>query len=325
MATESTMAQRPAAMDWRSRDSVKDFGKELYAEIKGDKVTTLAAAFAYYTVFAIPALIILSVTVAALLNDATNVPVVEHLRTFIQDRAPANTKDLLNSIVNNAIAKVGNGASVGAILAALIALWSGSNAIAALIESFNTAYGVEESRPFVRKKGLTIGLTLLLVVFINVAFVLLVFGRNIGHWLADQAGLGSAFNVLWNVARWPVAIAAVMLILAVLYYAGPNVEQSFRWISPGSVAATILWLLATAVVGIYLKFSNPGSAYGVVGSVLVLLFFLYLTGIIFLVGAEINAVLGKRYDPATVQDLATKPTVKPETRARAQERARQVT
>jgi membrane protein len=325
MATESTMARRPATMDWRSRNAIKDFGKELYGEIKGDKVTTLAAAFAYYTVFAIPALIILSVTIAALLNDATNVPVVEHLRTFIQDRAPANTKDLLNSIVDNAIAKVGNGASFGAIAAALVALWSGSNAIAALIESFNTAYDVEESRPFIRKKGLTLGLTLLLVIFINVAFVLLVFGRDIGHWLADQAGLGSVFNVVWNLLRWPVAVAAIMLILAVLYYAGPNVEQSFRWISPGSLAATILWLLATAIVGIYLSFSNPGSAYGVVGSVLVLLFFLYITGIIFLVGAEINAVLGKRYDPETVQDLATKPKVKPEAQARAQQRARQVT
>jgi membrane protein len=183
---------------------------------------------------------------------------------------------------------------------------------------------VEESRSFIRKKGLTLGLTLLLTLFVNVAFILLVFGRRIGQWIADQAGLGSAFNVVWNVLRWPVAIAAVMVILSILYYAGPNVEQSFRWISPGSLAATILWLLATAAVGIYLTFSNPGSAYGVVGSVLVLLFFLYITGIVFLIGVELDALLSKRHDQETVQDLATKPKVKPETRARAQQRAHQV-
>jgi membrane protein len=325
MVAQSRTAERPMAMSWRSREAVNDLGKELYAKIKADKVTTLAAAFAYYTVFAIPALIILSVTIAALLNDATTVPVTEHLRTFIQDRAPADTKDLLNSIVDNAIAKVGSGVSVGALFAAVLALWSGSNAISALIESFNTAYDVEEDRSFIRKKGLTLGLTLLLTLFVNVAFVLLVFGRRIGQWIADQAGLGSAFNVVWNVLRWPVAIAAVILILSILYYAGPNVEQSFRWISPGSIAATILWLLATAAVGIYLTFSNPGSAYGVVGSVLVLLFFLYITGIVFLVGVELNALLGRRYDPETVQDLAAKPEAEPAVRRQAQQRAHQVT
>jgi membrane protein len=103
------------------------------------------------------------------------------------------------------------------------------------------------------------------------------------------------------------------------------VEQSFRWISPGSVLATVLWLAATAAVGIYLTFSNPGSAYGVVGSVLVLLFFLYITGIVFLLGVELNALLGKRYDPKTIRDLATSPEAKPEARALAQERAHQTT
>ena len=168
-------------------------------------------------------------------------------------------------------------------------------------------------------------LSLLLALFVNVAFVLLVFGRRIGEWIADMAGLGTAFDVTWNMLRWPISIAAIAVILAVLYYAGPDVEQSFRWISPGSIFATVLWLIATALVGIYLTFSNPGSAYGVVGSVLVLLFFLYVTGLVFLLGAELNALLGKRYDPETVRDLATKPEAKPETRAQAQRRVRHVT
>jgi len=324
MDTQTTTTAPPEQMNWRSTDDVKALGKDLYGEVKQDKVTTLAAAFAYFTVFAIPALIILSVTIAAWINKATNVQVTENLRQYIDEQAPASTQDLLNSIVDNAIAKVGGGASVGAIVAALIALWSGSAAVSALIEAFNIAYGVEDSRSLLRKKGVTLGLTLLLVFFINLAFVLLVFGRRIGEWIADKAGLGTAFDVTWNLLRWPVAIAALGLILALLYYAGPDVEQSFRWISPGSVLATVLWLLATAVVGIYLTFSNPGSAYGVVGSVLVLLFFLYITGIVFILGAELNAVLGRRYDPKTVHDLATKPEAEPAARRQAQRRAHQV-
>ena len=305
-------------MNWRSPAAVKTLGTDLYAEVKDDKVTTLAAAFAYHTVFAIPALLILTVTIAALVNRATDVQVAERLRDVIRDRAPAETTDLLNSIVDNAIAKVGGGgASLGMLLTALLALWSGSNAVGALVDAFNRAYDVEEGRPFVRKKLLTLGLTLLLALSVNLAFVLLVFGRRIGHWVADRAGLGSAFDVLWNLARWPAAIAAVALVLALLYYAGPNVEQSFRWASPGSVLATALWLLATAGFGLYLRFSNPGSAYGLVGSVLVLLFFLYVTGIVFLLGAELNALLGRRHDPETIRDLATKPEAEPEARAEA--------
>jgi len=309
-------------MDWRSVASIKTLGKELYREVKEDKVTTLAAAFAYHTVFAIPALLILIVTVAAMVNQATDVQVAENLRDLIQDRAPADTRELLNGMVDNAIAEAGGGVSLGLLVTALLALWSGSNAVGSLIEAFNQAYGVEEGRPFVKKKLLTLGLTLLLAMFINLAFVLLVFGERIGSWIADRAGLGSAFDVLWNLARWPVAIAAVAVILAVLYYAGPNVEQSFKWASPGSIVATVLWLLATAGFGLYLQISNPGSAYGLVGSVLVLLFFLYMTGIVFLLGAELNALLGRRYDPATIDDLATKPEAEPDVRAEAKQAQR---
>jgi len=317
MTAGAGTAEGREPMNWRSPTAMKTLGTDLYAEVKDDKVTTLAAAFAYHTVFAIPALLILTVTIAALLNQATDIEVAERLRDVIRDRAPAETTDLLNSIVDNAIAKVGGGASLGMLLTALLALWSGSNAVGALIEAFNRAYDVDEGRPFLKKKLLTLGLTLLLALFVNLAFVLLVFGRRIGHWIADQAGLGSAFDVLWNLLRWPAAIAAVALMLAVLYYAGPNVEQSFRWASPGSVLATALWLLATAGFGLYLRVSNPGSAYGLVGSVLVLLFFLYVTGIVFLLGAELNALLGQRYDPETIRDLATKPEAEPDAQAEA--------
>lgn len=319
MASRTDSASPSQPIDWRSPGDIKRVGKELYAEFGKDNVTSLAAAFAYHTVFAIPALLILTVTIAALVNVTTNVDVTGNLKELIAERAPGDTRVLLNSIVDNAIAKTsGGGATFGVAASALLALWSGSNAVAALIDAFNRAYGVKESRKWVRKKGLTIGLTLVLALFINLAFALLVFGERIGSWIADRAGLGSVFDVAWNLARWPAAVAAVGILLSVLYYAGPNVEQSFRWVSAGSVLSTILWLVATAGFGIYLRFSDPGSAYPFVGNILVLLFFLYVTGIVFLLGAELNALVAKRYDPATIDDLADNPDADLETRLSAE-------
>ena len=319
MASTTVTAEAPPPINWRSPSDLMRTGKELYGEFKKDNVTSLAAAFAYHTVFAIPALLILAVTVAAVINLTTNVDVTGNLRELIAERAPGNTRPMLNDIVDNAIAKTGGGgASIGLATTALLALWSGSNAVGALIDAFNRAYGVQESRKWARKKALTIGLTLLLAVFINLAFALLVFGERIGSWIADRAGLGSAFDVVWNLSRWPVAVAAVAILLTVLYWAGPNVEQSFRWVSPGSVLSTVLWLVATAAIGIYLRFSDPGGAYGSVGSVLVLLFFLYVTGIVFLLGAELNAMITKRYDPETIADLAGNPDADLATRLEAE-------
>jgi len=315
MEAKHTTAEARAATDWRSPAAAKALGTELYGAVKEDEVPTRAAAFAYNTAFALPALILLTVALAALVDRVTNVAVADHLRNLIRDRAPADTKDFLNGIVDNAIGKVGGGgASMGVLFAAVLALWGGSNAVGSLIEAFNRAFDAEEDRPFLKKKLLTLGLTLLLALLVNLAFVLLVFGGRIGHWVAERAGLGGAFDVLWNLLRWPVAVAAVVLGLAVLYCVGPNVARPFRWVSPGAVLATVLWLVAAAGFGLYLRFANPGSAYGAVGGVLVLLFFLYITGIVFLVGAELDAIL----DGSRAVEPARRPTTRPAVKARMQ-------
>jgi membrane protein len=286
------MATAGSSIDWRSTTEIKRLGKAFYAKFKENDTTTLAAAFSYHTVFSIPALLILTITIAAIIDRATSIQVSEQLRDLIRDRAPEDTKDLLNSILDKAVTEVGTGgASIGLAFTALLALWSGSNAVSTLISSFNLAYGVEETRGTLRKRGVVLGLTLGLALFVNLAFALLVFGQRIGQWLADKAGLGSAFNTIWNLMRWPLAVIAIALILTTLYSFGPNLDKPFIWYSPGSISATILWLIAVGGFGFYLRLSNPGSAYGALGSVLVLMFFLYVTGIIFLAGAQLNAVL----------------------------------
>jgi membrane protein len=266
-------------------------GKEIAAQFKRDRVSLLAAAVAYNTIFALPAVILLTVMIGAVVDRTTSIDVTSHLRDLIRNHAPASTQELLNDQVDSAIANAsGGGLSIGIIVTAAIALWSGSNAIGTLAESFNAAYGVEESRPLPRLKLMTFGLTLLLTFAINFAFVALIFGRRIGEWVADEIDAGGLFEIGWSVVSAILGIVVFAGFLALLYHFGPDLKQPFRWVTPGMVLATILWLILTAGFGLFLRVIDPGSAYGLVGSVLVLIFFLNLTALVFILGAELNSI-----------------------------------
>ena len=298
--------------------------KVLFTTVREDDITGLGAEIAYNAVFAIPAFLLFLVTLAAMVNQFTGVPLTETLLALIDQRAPANLSPLLTELVQGVIGRVnGLAVSIGAVTTIVLALWSGAGGMTAVIKAFNRAYDVKETRPFVRQKLTAIGLTVLSAALVVAAFVLFVFGGSIGAWVANLFGLGSVFTLVWNLLRWPLAIIFITFMLAVVYYLGPNIQQSFRWISAGSVVATLLWVLAVLGFKFYLLISNPGSAYGAVGSVLVLLFFLYVSGIIVVLGAELNAVVAQQYDPKTVTDLAQHPqkVASPSEQATAHQRA----
>ncbi|RIK46237.1 MAG: hypothetical protein DCC58_03880 [Chloroflexi bacterium] len=282
--------------------------KEIRTDLKRDDVPGLGAEIAYHAIFSIPPLVILVVTIAAAINQFTGYQVANRLIEVINENAPNEIRELLLTLVDNAIANVSGGlASIGVVTAALVAIWSGSNGVATLIKAFNRAYGVTDQRGWLALKAIAVGLTMLIALLINGAFLLLVFGEDVAGWLSSSLELGNELSTAIEFLRWPVSIALVMLVLGLLYYVGPAVDQSFRWISPGSVTATVLWLLTVFGFKLYLQLSNPGSAYGALGSIVVLMFFLYISGIIFVIGAEVNAILGTRFDPETVRDLAQNP------------------
>jgi len=301
MAIEATAPQKSrSGSPFKQR--AMDFGKHFMAEFKSDDLPGMAAETAYHLVFAIPPILILLVTAAAMLNTFTDIPVVENLRSIVDQRAPADLKAVFDSSIDNAISQASGGAvSIGAAVTLIIALWSGSNAVTSLIKGLNRTYDVDEERGLVKKKGLAFGLTVLFLLLFNASFVLFVFGRQLGAWIAGQIGLGPVFSSVWNIVRWPVAVVLVMLFLSLLFYLGPNLEQKWRWVSPGSIFATLLWVIVVFGFKFYLAVSNPGSAYGIFGALVVLLFFLYVTGLIFLLGSELNAVILKRSDEATKQ------------------------
>jgi membrane protein len=287
--------------------SAKFVGKQFIKEFKQDEVTELAAAFTYHVVFAIPAMIILTITVAALIDNFTSMQLASELQDLVAERAPGSVQEVLDTVITNAIEQVGGGAITFSLVAsALLALWSGSNGVGALMRAFNRAYDLDEDRSFIRKKLVALGLTLFVGIFINVAIVLVVFGGQIGEWVASWVGLSSTFELVWNVARIPIGLILLTFMLAILYYVGPNVEHSFKWISPGAIFTTVAWIAAAFGFRFYLMISSPGSVYGAMSSILVFLFFLYISGIIFISGAEINAIIEKRTDPATLRDIRSK-------------------
>ncbi len=172
----------------------------------------------------------------------------------------------------------------------LAALWTSSSALTAIIDSLNRAYDVEEGRPFWKVRLTAIGLTVGLSVFIVVALGLLTFGPQLGRWVADLVGLGRVFEVTWNVVRWPVLVGLLIVAMALLYYVAPDVEQGWTWITPGSACAVLGWLLASLGFAFYVnRFGSYNATYGSIGAVIVLLTWMYVTGLFVLIGGEINA------------------------------------
>ena len=133
-------------------------------------------------------------------------------------------------------------------------------------------------------------LTIGLAGFIIVSITLILYGARIGEWIADIVGLGWLFLITWNIAQWPVAVTLMLLALAIIYYVCPDVKQDWRWVTPGSVCAGSLWLLVSLAFKAYVEhFGNYNAAYGSIAGVIVLMLWLYLTGVVILLGGEINA------------------------------------
>lgn len=285
-------------------DSIKGIGKELVKEITDDDVPGLAAEVAYHAIFSIPAVFVVLITLAAVIDNIADFDLAGRLQVEINESAPEPTRDILTVLVTNAVDQVdGGAASIGLASAMVLALWAGSNGVGALIKAFNRAYDATEERSFPRKKGAAILLTVMLGIIVNLAFALWVFGGKIGSWIASEFRMGSAFDWAWNISRFPAGVLVIIFMLGLLYYFGPTVDQAFRSVLPGAVLGTVLWGLLVLGFSIYLFFANPGSAYGALGGVIVFLFFLYLTALVFIVGAEFNAVLARRHDALYRREL----------------------
>ena len=264
--------------------SFKELGRRVIAEVQKDNCFVYAAALAYYFIFALfPFFIFLTALLAYL-------PIPNLMDQIIGLLAQVMPSEALTLVQENLSALLSEPRGGLLSFGILAALWTSSSAIVAMSDALNHAYNVEEGRPFWKVRGMTILLTIGLSIFIIGSIVLLMFGPQIGRWLADFVGLGRAFEIAWNILRWPVILFLVMTAIAMIYHFTPDVQQSWKWITPGSGFAVALWLVASLGFSYYVNnFGAYDKTYGTIGAIIVLLTWMYVSGLVILIGGEINA------------------------------------
>jgi membrane protein len=258
--------------------------KRTYNETLADDVFNLAAQQAYYFFFALfPALL-------ALISIASFFPIENltgEINTMLQRVAPED----VTGIITQQIQKIGQTNAGGILtLAFFFTLWSSSSAVVAMCSTLNAAYDITEGRPWWKVRLTAIGLTIGLALFILVSMTLVLAGPVLAEKIADMMGLGPVFTWSWKILQWPIVFVLVATAVALVYYFAPDAEQDWTWITPGSVLATLLWVVASLAFRFYVtNFTSYNETYGAIGGVMVLLLWFYVSGIALLVGAELNA------------------------------------
>ena len=262
------------------------WGKRLSNKILADNCFGQAAQLAYYFLFALFPFLLFLTTLLAYIP----VPqLLDQIMNFFSRALPQDALSLVQDHVHTLVTQQRSGLLSFGII---VALWTASSAILAIAEGLNRAYSVEERRPWWKVRGMAMLLVVGLSLFMIAATVLLIFGPQLGNWIANSVGVGEVFALSWHILRWPISIVLLMFGLAILYYFAPDVEQPWRWITPGSVVAVIGWILTSLGFSYYVtNFASYNATYGSIGTVIVLLTWFYLTGVFILVGGEVNAAL----------------------------------
>ncbi|MFG6120784.1 YihY/virulence factor BrkB family protein [Thalassobacillus sp. B23F22_16] len=264
-----------------------NYMKSVIKEFQNDDVPVLAAAQAYYYLLSIVPMLILLFSIIPYLGIQPNEAV-----NFMKNVLPAETASALEENIISIVSEPNGGLlSVGIIGT----IWSASNGLNAFIKSSNIAYNVEESRSFIKVRLLSIGLTLGMIVAIVVALVLPVFGRVIFDFIQRVLFIPDQLMIILEIARWVVSILVMSLILMLLYRFAPNRYIPFKEIIPGAIITSVLWMLISLGFSFYVSnFGSYSATYGSLGGLIILMIWFFLTGLILVVGAEINVVYHRK-------------------------------
>jgi membrane protein len=269
-----------------------DFFKLTYKEVSEDHVMAFAGNLTYKALFAIFPFFTFLLSLLGIFNaDSLVNTMVDKLSGVVPKSATTFIEGQLLSITQS---QAESAFTFGAIISIALALWGVSGAFRSVMEAMNVMYEVEEDRPFWKVYGLSIFMSLAVVVLLLGALVLVVFGESIGVIVADLVGLGSVFATVWSILQWPVVACVVLVALALIYYFAPAAQQRFRWISPGSILAFVFWLIFSLLFSLYASTFGGNSyneTYGSLAGVIVLMLYVYYSALIMLVGAEMNQVI----------------------------------
>jgi membrane protein len=262
--------------------------KATVQEFQRDDALGLAAQLAYYLILALFPFILVLVS---LMGTFGSPELASEVLSYFRQVMPEEAYEIIETFTANIIS--GRAEAPGLLsFGILFTIWAASGAFAALINALNRAYDVQETRPFWKVRGIAILMTLGLSVLILVGVLLLVLGPQIGKTIADLFGLEETFLLVWDIVRWPVALFFMVVTVALLYYFAPDVEQPFRWITPGGLIGVLLWVLASVGFNFYVSnFGSYNKTYGSIGAVIILLLYLYISSLTILFGATLNAIL----------------------------------
>lgn len=267
------------------------YSKALMKEISNDNVPLLGAAQAYYYLLSLIPMLILILSILPYLNLDPD-QAMEMISGVMPEELASVFEDQIVSIITE---QRGGLLTVGI----LGTLWSASSAMNAFMKAQNQAYNVEENRPFIKARLLSIALTLGMIFALAVALLLPIFGNVIINFIDNIVNLGGGTEILFQVLRWTVSIVVIAAILSALYHFAPNIKIPFKSVLPGALFATVAWLVTSFGFSIYISnFGNYTETYGSLGGVVILMIWFFLIGMILVIGAEINAVLYRRIRPA---------------------------
>jgi membrane protein len=272
----------------------KELAARTWRETNEDNILGRAAELAYYFLLALFPMLIFLTSLVGFLPGLR-----EAIFTGLAKFVPGVAMRLVSETISDVTRRRSGGLISFGILGAL---WAASGGVTAVMGTLNTAYDVREERSFWKVRLIAIGLTVLLALLVVGGTALIMFGDRFAAWLAAQLGRGTTFTIVWGIVHYLMGLALSFLGLELIYYFGPNVEQDWKWITPGAVFAVISLVFASLLFSLYLRFAPDYSAtYGSLGAVVVLMLWLYLMGAVILIGGEINAEIAHAADKPLVQ------------------------
>jgi membrane protein len=262
--------------------------KRTAKEFSHDNLTDWAAALTYYAVLSLfPAIIALISILGLVVDPKTITRVITDTVSQLGPSSAVNTfKGPIDQIAGNR-----SGALIGLIFGIAAALWTASGYVGAFMRASNAIYEREEGRPFYILRPLQLLVTFVLVMMAALVVLSLIVSGPVASAIGSAVGLGSTAVTVWNIAKWPVMLVVVMVMLAVLYWPAPNARQkNFRWVSPGAIVAVVVWIVASAAFAFYVaNFGSYNKTYGTLGGVIAFLVWMWITNLAVLFGAELNA------------------------------------
>ena len=264
-------------------DALKRTGKAF----KKDKLGVWSAALTYFGVLSIfPALLVVVSFLGLLGQSAT-----DSLLSNIEDVAPGPAQEILTNAITN-LQGAGSASGVAFVIGIVAAVWSSSGYVAGFMDASNAIYDVEEGRGLTKALPVRVGLTLVLMVLAGLIAFSVALSGGLAREVGEVVGVGESAVDVWNLAKWPVLLVLVSLLLAILYWGAPNVKMSFRLISPGSLLAVLGWVIASLLFAFYVaNFGSYNKTYGALAGPIIFLLWLWITNICVLLGAELNAEL----------------------------------